>query len=276
MKSFRICLIFFLMLITLGTLFSCTSSVSSEHVLFSVDDLNGAPSTLSDDCVHTRAGGGQYHMLPQQLKDYVGATELQNWYNTFTTSAPMGSDEFEAVFCSMNISSFLKHFNIPKDVAEVVLKYNEYYSWDHDIEILYTNDKAKIDAYYTSGNDRAVELDYRYSEGFLKSKLVNSNLAKINRQEYNIWCETKLQVIKSPMIVTDLVTWSIPEFIYKFNIERDVFIKILDEWSNSFKPNHTYDLDTIYNKKEEMLEKINKVTKIEDNISIDISLRIQK
>ena len=148
--------------------------------------------------------------------------------------------------------------DIPKDMFyEVCYLTNDYYSTDYDIELLYNGTLEEVKEYYRNSEERETEFYKKNNE--LKIKLSLIELVKTkdskNAAEYSKWTNEKYEKLNYKYVAnltsTEWRIWSIPEFIYRFDISREEMEKIISVY-NSNEKNITidYDLDLIYNDKE--------------------------
>lgn len=190
--------------------------------------------------------------------DCIDAKLIREW-----ASAYEGMDYLQFIE-NVNIYTFIRALNIPKDMFyEVCYLTNDYYSTDYDIELLYNGTFEDVKEYYRNSKER--EPEFRKKSNELKIKLSLLQLVKAkdskNATEYYEWTKEKHEKLNFKYITnptsTEWRTWSIPEFIYRFDISREEMEKIIDVY-NSNEKNITfdYDLDLIYNDQETVKELI--------------------
>lgn len=234
-----------------------------EHPDMYSESPTGAPTEAPIISPDEQASGGikatEYNSLTTSFEGFSGvwadcidAKLIREW-----TSAYEGMD-YSQFIENVNIYTFIRAMNIPKDMFyEVCYLTNDYYSTDYDIELLYNGTLEDVKEYYRNSQER--ETEFRKKNNELKIKLSLLQLVKSkdskNATEYYEWTNEKYEklnykYVKNPTS-TEWRTWSIPEFIYRFDISREEMEKIISVY-NSNEKNITfdYDLDLIYNDKE--------------------------
>lgn len=150
-----------------------------------------------------------------------------------------------------NLYYFLRFFEIPRETLESLYYSTDlYYHYDLDLELLYGDDIEAVYAYYRTDNE---EFAKRHAEYTLKDRMREY----VGEDTFNAWSEEAHHS-------TDILTWSIPEAIYAFEIPREdmetliagetdeiepVVEEVYEDGSTAIlsgTPAYTYDLDLIY------------------------------
>ena len=140
---------------------------------------------------------------------------------------------------------------------EVCYLTNDYYSTDYDIELLYNGTLDDFKEYYRNSQERETEFFKKSNELKIKLSLLQLTRSKDSESsaKYSEWAGEKYKQLNFKYVTnptnTEWRVWSIPEFIYKFDISREEMDGIMDEYnSNEKNITYDYDFDLIYNNRE--------------------------
>ena len=177
-----------------------------------VTDESPTEEIVIAECTHTKVFGDSYHLIPQYLIDTVGKDHYIKWVqDTMSAFDP----------CTVNILSFIDHFEIGEDVFTRYLCYtDDSYTCDYPLDILY-GDREACEEYYRNGGNRekmlADNFEYR-----LKLALIE----EISADEYEAW----LTKFAYPTVRA----WSISEFVTEHSIPEPRFNEIYDIEAEKF------------------------------------------
>ena len=187
-----------------------TDAQATDTPLSSDEIIEDYTGEIPDECAHANTYTDSYHSFDSLLIQYVTSEKFNEWVNSKVIPSAI------CPYDSQNIYEFIKHFAFPRDAFED-LYYNTsmYYTHDYDIDLLFSGDAERINEYYENGGAYNAfvfkSLDYS-----VKIHLMNL----IDEAKYNEWMSEKSY--------TSLVMWSIPEFIYKFEVSQEHFMSIVD------------------------------------------------
>ena len=196
----------------------------------------------------------------------VGNEKTIEWTNyTYQLSG-----KYDPYIC--NLYEYIKYFDIPRENLEkVYYSTSLYYLYDYDFDILYSGDVDKVYEYYLiSSEDPGHE--YYYKKATEQSIKWDIAVTYLGSEKYNNWLSETGKNDKT------FTSWSIPEAVYAFDIPRAALEKIINyyiEYESDAKIFEDYadgsqkqvsgfgfyvfdyDLDKIYNEKDEMIKLIN-------------------
>lgn len=170
-----------------------------------------------------------------------------------------------------NIYEFIKYFDISREnFEEVYYSTNLYYLYDYDFDILYSGDVKKIYDYYSLKSEDPGH-EYFYKKSTEESIKWDIAVKYLGSEKYTEW------INKTGKSDQTFICWSIPEIIYAFDIPREDIEEIINFYIN-YEPDakiheiledgseklvygfgfyvFDYDLDKIYNEKDEVIKLI--------------------
>ena len=209
-----------------------------------------------NECIHASVFNDSFHSFSVELIKYVNSEKFEEWINLEHKVTN------ECQYYGVNIYEFIKYFNISKDVfSDLYYNTSTYYNHDYNIDLLYNGNVDKIYKYYENGGN--------YEE-FKKRSLdyaVKIDLSSyIGDAQYSEW--------KEKNGYSSVISWSIPEIIYEFDISQDTLKNIVAIYKNpdilepevisddnaeiiEITNTYDYDYDKIYNHSDELIKLIN-------------------
>lgn len=253
-KIFRASILLLIFIFIQTALYSCDSIIqTNENITHNTENVMavGGPG---EGCRHSNTYENSYHSISGTLINHVGNTNFSNWVEIISADKEKYTDtDCPSEYC--DIVKFVKDFNIPRENFQAILDNSgmDYYSFDYNLDIIYSGDEKLIDEYYCSGKES--EKEYLVKECLYEIKINLFAYIKIEfPDEFNKWVsemnslkiQAYTQMDKKPLLLYsrmidgslvdtysneftgDLRQWSIPEFIAQFNIPREKFTELVD------------------------------------------------
>lgn len=185
---------------------------------------------ITSECTHKRVFFNSWHRIPDILIEEVGVDRYAQWCEEVKNPADP---------CTVNIRSFLEHFEISEEMFTMYLLTTDIaYYCDYPPEVLYT-DAASCENYYSAGGsyDKMIADNFEYT---LKLALRD----EISDEEYEAW------LAKFPY--PTVRAWSISEFVTDHSIPEYRFLEIYNEVADDYKAEHdveelhSYDTTKLY------------------------------
>lgn len=233
-------------------------------------------------CPHESNRYSGFHNIEEELLWYLCYTN-ENEYdfdvlsNEIIQRTSNYDDDCIHLCNKYTMYDFIRDYKIPREVMEFYCEYGKsYYYADYNLDLLYGNDYRATEEYYINKNfnTNSMENLRKRDEYNLKTRLGLELSFPIPEWEY-LQQGIKYDEIGLTPCFASLM--SIPEVIYYGDISRETVQDLLD---NILSFNYDYDLDRIYNEKEEMLKIIeearSKPTQLEQlaaTRAIDVSIR---
>lgn len=177
---------------------------------------------LEEPCIHEKMGLNAFHGFPVEIHDLVTDEQFDKWmeiaYKYNEEHAPP-----ECKYMYYNVYEMIKYFKIPRDTLEQLYECtNTYYLHDYNIDLFYSGDDAAVYEYYANGGNKEL-MEHRVK--ILEIKYSIRRL--ITFELYQAWSGKETAVYLEGSDTISVLNWSIPEFIYHFNISEDDFIGCL-------------------------------------------------
>lgn len=216
-------------------LVGCNSNITP--VISESENKETTSITISSDI-----GGSEYihcqsyHDFSGALIDFVGANKFDEWIKNTEEKQNTVKDE-ECIAPLQNIYQFIIDFNISKEeFTRLYYSDGSYYTRDYNINLLYSGDKEAIEAYYTSGGNTAL-FEHRIKIYEIKIMLIQNVPTEI----YDQWSGKETAMYIENSNTRNCINWSIPEFLYYFNIDEEVFIGWMKNYASKYTSFINYD-----------------------------------
>ena len=171
-----------------------------------------------------------YHAISSSLIEYVGEEEVYDWYNLVS----IRDENSDCPYPNGNIYDFIHYFNIPKqDLEEIYCKDDTIYSniiWDFDL--LYSDNKNAVDAYY-----RDVE----------KIKEITDKRAAFKSLKFKIYVDHEDEWEETFGDARTRMEVSLGEIVSALNITRSELENYAEESVDPGCESYDYNYDAIYN-----------------------------
>lgn len=231
-----------------------TQITKSDNIEIDNEAIGGSLNT----CIHASVFNDSFHSFSVELIKHVTSEKFDEWINLdhkVTNECP---------YYGVNIYEFIKYFNISKDVfSDLYYNTSTYYNHDYNINLLYSDNVDEIYKYYENGGNYE-EFKKRSLDHAVKIDLTSY----IGDAQYSEW--------KEKNGYSSVISWSIPEIIYEFDISQDTLKSIVAIYKNPdiLEPevisddnaeiieitksyDYDYDYDKIYNHSDELIKLIN-------------------
>ncbi|MEA4832591.1 MAG: hypothetical protein VB118_08255 [Oscillospiraceae bacterium] len=225
--------------------------------------------------------GTSFHNIPGILMDYLNLTENKDWDDFIENKVYKRTYKLDECDYSLSIYDVIHWIDIPLSELKYIY-YNSIlmYSMDWNFDVLYAEDISEADKYYNYKNNYnkivyrtslSNELWHKLALCKLASKKDNDKLNKIleNSTAKIQHLTSEKHPYKEENMKFSFI--SIPEYIYAFDITREEFEAAFRDDSGFV---FTYDLDRIYNQKDELMKQISAAKTLLDIYNIDASLRL--
>jgi|CZCB01.1.fsa_nt_gi hypothetical protein len=203
-----------ILIILIISLYSCqeeSQEAKISDISNNIEDIGGSANT----CIHANTFYDSFHSYHDVLIEYVSIEKFEEWIKLDYVKTD------ECPYYGQNIYEFIKYFAIPKeDFSNMYYNTDMYYSCDYNVDLLYGGDEEAIYKYYENGGN------YKEMRKRLLDQSVKIDLKHlIDTDGYSEWMNKKGY--------NYVVQWSIPEFVYDFNIAEAT----LDDIVNVYKKN---------------------------------------
>lgn len=218
-----------------------TPSVSTEPTKATEDSV----STETPNIEQPPVGGTEfcpvhyytYHQYSGALIEYIGGDDkLEAWRATITDPEV---SEGECDIPARNIKAFIDYFQIPRAEFERVC--NERWSCIHNIDLLYSNDMAAIEAYYRDIDSREETEHKQDLFALAKNSIIIDNVANIEEILENGTDEEKRKTIPERISIFELVA--------EYDVSKSELETALREAKKNrgYDVEYEYDFDVLYN-----------------------------
>ena len=171
-----------------------------------------------------------YHAYPFALIDYIGEEDFYNWNN----QASIRSNTSDCPFPNSSIYDCIQYFNIPRgDLEEMYFSDPTIYNsriWDFDL--LYSDDKDAVDAFYRNRNELESIAEKRRAFQHIKFAIFVKNESK-----WEDYFDTE-----SPTPQTSLA-----DIVKAFNVPRETLESYGAASADPGGTTYDYNYDAIYN-----------------------------
>ena len=177
---------------------------------------------ITSECTHEGVFSGSWHRIPDILIEEIGVDAYAQWREEVKNPADP---------CTVNIRSFLEHFEISEEMFTVYLLTTDIaYFCDYPLEVLYGDTEACENYYSSGGNyEKMLADNFEYT---LKLALKE----EISGSEYEEW----LSKFPYPTVRA----WSISEFLTDHSIPEYRFLEIYRQTAEDYM--EEYDLDELH------------------------------
>lgn len=273
------------------------SSINETDIAFKETDT-GAKGGSKLPCRHDE-WNESFHSISYELIKYVGDKKAYTWIDE------MNAKEFDdSVLGTINIYSFIKKFEIPREVFDELITYSTIYFLDHQpADILYSMTAEEIDEYYSNlgeyGGEKHIEQMKLTNELMFIIELIECvERSKTGSETFNKALENVASAYAQKGYngarPDKTAVFSIPDLVYLSGIDKHGVQNIYDMLVKTNKNNnedpmddyfYKYDIDKIFRIIEEAEQSedgyqimgINadiSISKLASNRAINESLRI--
>ena len=213
-------------IISTGNTGETESETKPQETITSTEGKTGMGGTSGMCMVHDDF----YHAFPLALEDYIGEEEFLNWYD----QEPIPDDNGACPYSNVTIYDCIHNFNIPReDLEEMYFSDPTIYNsriWDFDL--LYSDDKDAVDAFYQNREELKVIREKRRAFQHIKFAIFVKNESK-----WEDYFDTE-----SPTPQT-----SMADIVKAFNVPRETLESYGAASADPGGTTYDYNYDAIYN-----------------------------
>ena len=201
-----------------------------------------------------------YHTFAGYYIDYVGQENFNKWIeqSDVVNYDERGNPIFENG-CSVpkcTIYEFIKYFGISREEFYDLWYYSRvYYLWDHDPDLLFSDDIELIDKYYRRTYDEQAQM--------MAAK--KSELNFLDRLNYLYYDDPVYGEAFRKVYDLGYNRFSIPQLIYEANLPRTDLEECQKALISNYSDFYDYDFEMIYDQKEVITEAMKTKTPEEIN-----------
>ena len=170
--------------------------------------------------------------IPGALIQYVGSENFNDWLDTVQAEHP---DDYTGQY--INLYEFIRYFGIGREAfEEIYYTSNDYYAWEYDLDMLFSDDAEAVYDYYRVENYGAEHKRERQRQ-LMSVKFAVQSL--IDSDDYTLWME---ETVKNGSVAS----WSIAEAVYRFDIPEDALVARVNQQCYGIEPEPEPIVEEVY------------------------------